>query len=125
MSFQVVSADVIPPVATRTSKTTPLREAMAALQIGEAIELAYSVVNGEEIEVEGGFRPTTISQVCGTMSRRCPDKSFSVRTKQDKSGCFIIAIEKPELDETEDGTDAPKRGRKAKAAAEAVEPAAA
>lgn len=98
MSFSVVSADVIPPVATRTSKTTPLREAMAALQIGEAIELSYSIVNGVEVEVEGGFRPTTVSQVCGTMSRRCADKSFSVRTKPDKSGCYILAVDKPEVE---------------------------
>jgi hypothetical protein len=104
MTFPVLSAAEVPARATRTSKTTPLRNALAALQIGEAIEVDY-----DSHDPEAGYRPTTISQIAGTMTVRSSDVKFSVRRKADGTGCYLIAGPKPE-------PDAPKRGRKPKAA---------
>jgi hypothetical protein len=100
MTFSVMSAADVPARATRTSKTTPLRLALAALEIGEAIEVAY-----DHADPEAGYRPTTVSQVVGTMSADSESIKFSVRRKADASGCYIIAGPKPTTDE-------PKRGRK-------------
>lgn len=100
-----MSAADVPARATRTSKTTPLRLALAALEIGEAIEVAY-----DHADPEAGYRPTTVSQVVGTMSANSESIKFSVRRKADASGCYIIAGPKPTTDE-------PKRGRKPKAKA--------
>jgi hypothetical protein len=102
MTFSVMAAADVPARATRTSKTTPLRLALAALQLGEAIEVAY-----DHADPEGGYRPTTVSQVVGTMSANSETLRFSVRRKADSSGCYIIAG--PKLP-----ADGPKRGRKPK-----------
>jgi len=104
MSFSVLSAAELPARASRSSKTTPLRNALAELQIGEAIEVAY-----DSHDPEAGYRPTTISQVAGTMTARSSDMKFSVRKKADGTGCYLIAGPKPDSSE-------PKRGRKPKAA---------
>lgn len=103
MSFSVLSAADVPARATRTSKTTPLRNALAALQIGEAIEVSF-----DSHDPEAGWRPTTISQVAGTMTSRSAELRYSVRKKADGTGCYLIAGPKPEPTE-------PKRGRKPKA----------
>ena len=100
MTFSVMAAADVPARATRASKTTPLRLALAALEIGEAIEVAYDTA-----DPEGGYRATTISQVAGTMSASSADVKFSVRRKADGTGCYIIANPKPETAE-------PRRGRK-------------
>ena len=76
MTFSVMSAADVPARATRTSKTTPLRLALAALEIGEAIEVAY-----DHADPEAGYRPTTVSQVVGTMSADSESIKFSVRRK--------------------------------------------
>jgi len=107
MTFSVLSAAELPGRATRTSKTTPLRNALAALQIGEAIEVSY-----DTYDAEAGYRATTISQVAGTMTANSTTVKFSVRKKADGTGCYIIAGPKPPE------TDA-KRGRKPKASAAA------
>jgi len=106
MTFPVLSASDVPARVTRTSKTTPLRNALAALQIGEAIEVAY-----DEFDPERGYRPTTISQVAGTMSAQSDTMRYSLRRKPDGTGCYLIAGAKV--------PGAPKRGRKSQAAAEA------
>lgn len=109
MTFSVLSAADVPDRATRMSKTTPLRNALAALEIGEAIEVSY-----DSHDPEAGYRPTTISQVAGTMSSRSTSVRFAVRKKADGTGCYLIAGPKPDPSEA-------KRGRpKAKAKAEAA-----
>ena len=108
MTFSVLSAADLPGRATRASKTTPLRNALAALQAGEAIEVAY-----DTHDIDAGYRATTISQVAGTMTANSTTVKFSVRKKADGSGCYIIAGPKPPE------TDA-KRGRKPKTKAEAT-----
>ena len=113
MTFPVLSASDVPERATRMSKTTPLRNALAALQIGEAIEVSY-----DSHDPEAGYRPTTISQVAGTMTSRSGTAKFSVRKKADGTGCYLIAGPKPD-------PEAPKPGRKPRAAAAAAAAAAA
>lgn len=107
MAFPVYDVSELPTRATRTSKTTPLRNALSALSVGEAIEVAY-----DTHDQEGGYKATTISQVAGAMSLRSSTVKFSVRRKDDGTGCYLIAGPKP--DET-----APRRGRKAKAEVDA------
>lgn len=104
MTYAVISAADVPAVQTRTSKTTPLRNAMEQLGIGEAIEVPF-----EDFAPEEGYRPTTINQVAGTLSKRSETIKYSVRRKSDGTGCYVIAGPKPEV-------EAPKRGRKPQAA---------
>lgn len=106
MTFTVLSASDVPSRGTRTSKTTPLRNALAALQIGEAIEVSF-----DTHDPEAGYRATTISQVAGTMTSRSTDVKYSVRKKADGTGCYLIASAKPAPSET-------KRKSKAKPTAE-------
>ena len=109
MAFPVMSAADVPTVQTRTSKTTPLRNAMEQLEIGQAIEVAY-----QEYAPEEGYLPTTINQVAGTLSKRSAVVKYSVRRKADGTGCYVIAGPKP------DEAEVPKRGRKPKTAADAA-----
>jgi hypothetical protein len=102
MSFTVIPATDVPETSSRVTKTSPLRNALAALQIGEAIEVSY-----ETHDAENGYKATTISQIAGTMSSKSSTVKFSVRKKPDGTGCFLIATEKPD-------PAAKKRGRKPK-----------
>jgi hypothetical protein len=91
MTFTVFSAADVPSRGTRTSKTTPLRTALAGLRIGEAIEVAFDTHDPEH-----GYRATTISQVAGTLTARSESVKYSVRKKADGTGCYLIASPKPE-----------------------------
>lgn len=106
MAFSVISASDVPARATRASKTTPLRNALAALSIGEAIAVSF-----EEFDPEGGYRPTTISQVAGNMSARSESIKFSVRKNPESTGCFIIAGPKPEPTNVKPGRPFSKKGK--------------
>jgi hypothetical protein len=101
MSFTVFSATEIPATSTRITKTYPLRTALLQLLVGEAIEVAY-----DTHDAETGYKVTTISQVAGTMSAKSESVRYSVKKKPDGSGCYLIAVAKPEP-----GTQK-RRGRK-------------
>ena len=101
MSFTVISAAEIPATSTRITKTYPLRTALTELQVGEAIEVFY-----DTHDPEAGYQVTTISQVAGTMSAKSETVRYSVKKKADGSGCYLIAVAKPEP-----GTQK-RRGRK-------------
>ena len=101
MSFPVLSATEIPETSSRITKTYPLRVALSQLSVGEAIEVAY-----DSHDPENGYKPTTISQVAGTMSAKSEAIRFSVKKKSDGTGCYLIAGQKPAP-----GTEK-KRGRK-------------
>jgi hypothetical protein len=66
----------------RQSKTTPLRNEILDLEPGEAIEVSFDE-----------FKPGTITQVVGNLSRRQTTRSFSVRKHRSGEGCFIICSE--------------------------------
>lgn len=63
----------------RNTKTAPLRNEILDLEPGEAIEVTFDE-----------FKPGTITQVVGNLSRRQATRKFSVRKRRDGAGCFII-----------------------------------
>lgn len=63
----------------RKSLIAPLRNEVLDLEPGEAIE-----VNFDE------FKPGTVTQVVGNLSRRDATRKFSVRKRRDGNGCFVI-----------------------------------
>lgn len=65
--------------AGRQSKTAPLRNEILDLEPGEAVEVAFDE-----------FKPTTIAQVAGNLSRRDTTRRYSVRKRRDGAGCFVI-----------------------------------
>lgn len=65
--------------AGRQSKTAPLRSEILDLEPGEAIEVGFDE-----------FKPGTITQVVGNLSRRELSRRYSVRKRRDGLGCFII-----------------------------------
>lgn len=63
----------------RHSKNEPLRNEILDLEPGEAIQVSFDE-----------FKPGTITQVVGNLSRRQLTRKFSVRKHRDGLGCFII-----------------------------------
>jgi hypothetical protein len=84
-AFEKVSVADIPARSARRSKTTPLREAIAALQPEEAFYVPYF-----DKETEEGYKPSTVAQVVGRMSKDSADYRYSVRSEASKNGCYII-----------------------------------
>lgn len=74
----------------RVCKTTPLREEVSAMSPGDAIYVPYfDETTGQ------GYRPTTISQVVGVMSRASETVKYSVRRDATRPGCFVVCLKKP------------------------------
>lgn len=67
----------------RQSKTSPLKAELATLEPGQAIDVSFDE-----------FKPGTIAQVAGNLSRRQTSRKFSVRKRADGKGCFIICSNK-------------------------------
>lgn len=63
----------------RQSKTSVLRSEIMDLELGEAVEVTF-----EE------FKPTTIAQIAGNLSRRNTTRRYSVRKRRDGAACFVI-----------------------------------
>ncbi|WP_341247374.1 hypothetical protein [Nereida ignava] len=88
--FEKVSVADIPARSARRSKTTPLREAISALLPEEAFYVPYF-----DQETGEGFKPSTVAQVVGRMSKDSADYRYSVRSEASKNGCYIICNPKP------------------------------
>lgn len=88
-SFEKVSMAEVKVRTGRNCKTTPLREEVLAMRPGDAIYVPYW--NEETGE---GYRPTTISQVVGVMSRASEKVRYSVRRDATRPGCFVLCLEK-------------------------------
>ena len=88
-SFEKVSMAEVKVRTGRNCKTTPLREEVLAMKPGDAIYVPYW--NEETGE---GYRPTTISQVVGVMSRASEKVRYSVRRDATRPGCFVLCLEK-------------------------------
>ena len=58
---------------------------------GDAFFVPYS----SEASAEG-YRPSTITQVVGTMSRANPEVRYSVRRDATQEGCFVVCIARAE-----------------------------
>jgi hypothetical protein len=63
----------------RQTKTASLRNEILDLEVGEAIEVGFDE-----------YKPGTIIQVAGNLSRRQSTRRFSVRKRRDGNACFII-----------------------------------
>lgn len=74
----------------RQCKTTELRNAVAALQVGQCIHVPYST----ETDPEAGFKPNTIVQTVGALSRAHETFRFSVKASSDKTGAYVQCHEK-------------------------------
>lgn len=74
----------------RVTKTTPLREEVSAMKPGDAIYVPYY-----DSETDTGYKPTTISQVVGVMSRASSEVKYSVRRDATRPGCFVLCLAKP------------------------------
>lgn len=79
---RITAEEAIAQVGYR-SQTTPLRREILDLEPGEAIEVGFDE-----------FKPGTIVQVAGNLSRRDLSRKFSVRKRRDGLGCFIICSNK-------------------------------
>ena len=89
--FETVSLAEVKVRTGRKRKTAPLREAVAALKAGDAFYVPYSSEESTE-----GYRPSTITQVVGTMSRANAAVRYSVRRDATQSGCFVVCIARSE-----------------------------
>lgn len=84
-AIEKVSIADIPARTSRRSKTTPLREAISELNPEEAAFVPYYDKESGE-----GFKPSTVAQVAGRMSRDSADYRYSVRSDASKNGCYIL-----------------------------------
>jgi hypothetical protein len=92
-----VSLDEVKRRTRRPRKTQPLRDRIAAMVPGDAIFVS-TYEEGED-EVEGAYRPGTISQVVGEISRTHETLRYSVRRDQTQPGFFVTcrnASDKPD-----------------------------
>lgn len=101
--FEKVSIEEACSRIARRSKTTPLREEILAMQVGDAISVSFY-----NSETGGGYKPTTIAQVVSQMSQD-GELRYSMRKNTDGDGCYVMCIAK-----TPEDALRPKRGRKPK-----------
>lgn len=81
-----VTLDEVKRRTRRPRKTQLLRDRIAAMVPGDAIFVG-TCEEGEEIE--GAYRPGTISQVVGDISRNHETLRYSVRRDQTQPGFFV------------------------------------
>lgn len=91
-ALEKVSVADIPARTSRRSKTSPLREAIASLQAEEALPVPYFDKNTGE-----GWKPSTVAQVAGRMSKDSSCYRYSVRSNSAKNGCYIICSTKSDV----------------------------
>lgn len=88
-ALEKVNVSDIPARTNRRSKTSPLREAIAGLQPEEALPVPYFDKESGE-----GWKPSTVAQVAGRMSKESSCYRYSVRGNTAKNGCYIICSSK-------------------------------
>lgn len=84
-AIEKVSVADIPARTSRRSKTTPLREAISELNPVEACFVPYYNEKSGE-----GFKPSTVAQVAGRMSKDSNEFRYSVRSDASRNGCYIL-----------------------------------
>ena len=88
-ALEKVSAADIPACTSRRSKTSPLREAIRGLKAVEGLYVQYyDKASGE------GYKPSTVAQVAGRMSRDSAELRYSIRSDASKKGCYIVCTPK-------------------------------
>lgn len=89
-SFEKVTMAEVKVRTGRNCKTTPLREEVLAMKEGDAIYVPYY-----NEETGTGYRPTTISQVMGMLTKLSDRYRYSVRRDATRPGCFVLCVRKP------------------------------
>jgi hypothetical protein len=89
-SFEKVTMAEVKVRTGRNCKTTPLREEVLAMKEGDAIYVPYY-----DEETGTGYRPTTISQVMGMLTKLSARYRYSVRRDATNPGCFVLCLRKP------------------------------
>lgn len=84
-AIEKVSIADVPARTSRRSKTSPLREAIRGLNPEEAVFVPY--YNEESGE---GFKPSTVAQVAGRMSKDSDELRYSIRSDASRNGCYIL-----------------------------------
>jgi hypothetical protein len=84
-SIKVLSAADIPARTSRHSKTTPLREQIAALTPDKSLFVLYYCE-----ELDEGYKASTIAQIAGRMTRQSDNYRYSVQSHSAQKGCYII-----------------------------------
>jgi hypothetical protein len=84
-SIKVLSAADIPARTSRHSKTTPLREQIAALTPETSLFVLYYCE-----ELDEGYKASTIAQIAGRMTKESGNYRYSVQSDAAKNGCYII-----------------------------------
>lgn len=88
-ALEKVSAADIPARTSRSSKTSPLREAILALSAEEGLYVQYYDKESGE-----GYKPSTVAQVAGRLSKDNAQFRYSVRSDASKKGCYILCTPK-------------------------------
>lgn len=91
-TIEKVSISDVPARTSRRSKTSPLREAILGLNPEEAAFVPYYDEESGE-----GFKPSTVAQVAGRMSKDSADYRYSVRSDASRNGCYILCSAKPNV----------------------------
>jgi len=91
-AIEKVSISDVPARTSRRSKTSPLREAILELNPEEAAFVPYYDEESRE-----GFKPSTVAQVAGRMSKDSADYRYSVRSDSSRNGCYILCSAKPNV----------------------------
>lgn len=84
--MQTVTLAEVKRRTARLKKTQPLRDRIMAMVPGDAI---FVSVQQPGDDIEGAYRPGTISQVVGDISRNHDTLRYSVRRDQTGPGFFI------------------------------------
>lgn len=102
-------------VAQRTArrcKTDPLRDAVMGMKLGDCLFIPYY----DEETAPDGFKPNTITQVVGGLSRVHTEVRYAVRKDSTRPGSFVMCLPRRTEEEIAANTERRER-RKASAAA--------
>lgn len=87
MSIQAADMADVQVRIGRRCKTAPLRQALLAMAPNEAINVVYY-----DAETGEGFKPSTVAQVVGAISRASKTVKFSVRSASDRRSCYVLCL---------------------------------
>lgn len=91
--FEKLTVADLPPRPARRSLTTPLREAIEAMEHDDVLFVKYWDEQSRE-----GFKSSTILGLAARMTKGSQLFRYSVRPDPEQSGCHIICSSKPSND---------------------------
>jgi hypothetical protein len=109
-SFESASMADVAQRTARRCKTDPLRDAVMGMSLGDCMFVPYYDEATEE-----GFKPNTITQVVGALSRVNSEVRYAVRRDTTRPGSFVLCL--PRRTEEEIAENAERRERRKASAA--------